>query len=177
MWFYTGMSQPGAKVITRKHAHLDSNVGPSSPLSRGKSLIFFLRLNGVLNLAPLEGSSCSVRIYQRRRVSSTEMEVTDTSVGVSAIDCGKRRQFSVQSRHASIQVGRAPSLARVKEGGMLGLSLDSLALGEGSGVLGGERCTSPVSLKTCNGFCEREDAPLRSATVVCCLHVCACVRA
>ena len=94
------------------------------------------------------------------------MEVTDTSVGVSDIDSGKRRQFSVQSRHASIQVGRAPSLARVKEGGMLGLSIDSLVPGEGSGVLGGERCASPVSLRSCNGYCEHEDNSLRSATVV-----------
>ncbi|KAI1797332.1 peptidase C14 [Ganoderma leucocontextum] len=139
------MSQADVKVITRKHAHPDSNGGPSSPLNR-------------------EGSSCNIRIYQRRRVSETEMEVTDTSVGVSDINDGKQRQFSVQSRHASIQVGRAPSLARVRENGVLGLSIDSLA--EGSGVLGGERCASPVSLRSCNGFCDPEENPLRSATVL-----------
>ncbi len=94
------------------------------------------------------------------------MEVTDTSVGVSNLDDGRRRQFSVQSRRASVEVGRAPSLARVKEGGMPGLSIDSLA--EGSGVLDVERCASPISLKACDGFCEHEDDPLRSATVVSC---------
>ncbi|PIL35792.1 hypothetical protein GSI_02522 [Ganoderma sinense ZZ0214-1] len=139
------MSQAGVKVITKKHAHPDNNAGPSSPLSR-------------------EGSSCSVRIYQRRRVSETEMEVMDTSVGVSNTDDGRRRQFSVQSRRASVQVGRPPSLARVRESEIIAPRIDTLV--EGSGILDGERCASPVSLKACNGFCEHEDNPLRSATVL-----------
>lgn len=171
------MSQAGAKVITRKLAHPDSNAGPSSPLTRGKitRLLcpFFTLEQQSADAASAEGSSCSVRIYQRRRVSETEMEVTDTSVGVSNTDNGRRRQFSVQSRRSSIQVGHTPSLTRVRESEILGPRIDTLV--EGSGILDGERCASPVSLKACDGFCEHEDNPLRSATVVSCF-VCPCLR-
>ncbi|TBU49820.1 peptidase C14 [Dichomitus squalens] len=146
------MSEAGVKVITKKQRHPDSRErisAPSSPLSKEGS------------------SSCSVRIYQRKRVSENEMEVTNTSVGVIDIDGGKKRQFSVESRRASVQVRRSLSIAQVIENSALGLSIDSL-VDDGAGLLDMERCASPDSYRLCNGFCEPEPggSSARSATVM-----------
>ena len=113
-----------------------------------------------------EGSStCSVRIYQRNRVSENEMEVTNTSVGVSDIDEGKKRQFAVQNRRTSVHVRRSLTLAQAIGHGTLGLSMDSLA-DDGDAVLGVERCASPVSYRECDGFCPTAESTARSASVV-----------
>ncbi|RPD69581.1 hypothetical protein L226DRAFT_575568 [Lentinus tigrinus ALCF2SS1-7] len=127
------MSQSGVKVITKRHSHAEGEAhSASSPPTR-------------------ENSLCSVRIYQRRRTSGSQMEVVNTSVGVT--DDGKRRQFSVQSRRTSVQCKPTLrlSLAQVVEGDQ---SMVSLAEDEAW-----PRCSSPTSIKTCSGFCEATDRP------------------
>ena len=93
------------------------------------------------------------------------MEVTNTSVGVSDIDDGKKRQFAVQNRRTSVQVRRSLTLAQAIGNGTLGLSMDSLA-DNGDAVLGVERCASPVSYRECDGFCPTAESTARSASVV-----------
>ncbi|KAI0685062.1 caspase domain-containing protein [Cerioporus squamosus] len=127
------MSQSGVKVVTKRHSHPDSKGKPQSASSSPTR----------------ESSLCSVRIYQRRRTSESQMEVINTSVGVT--DDGKRRQFSVQSRRASVQCKPTLSLAQVTEGEQ---SILSLAEEEAW-----PRCSSPTSIKTCSGFCEAADKP------------------
>ncbi len=98
-----------------------------------------------------------MRIYQRRRTSESQMEVINTSVGVT--DDGKRRQFSVQSRRASVQCKPTLSLGQVAEGDQSMLSLDEEDAWP--------RCSSPTSIKTCSGFCEAVDPPPDGPSVVC----------
>lgn len=99
-----------------------------------------------------------MRIYQRKRLSDKEMGIFDTSVGVTNSEDGQR-SFSVQSRRASVPCKPSLSLAQVMEGAQ---SMDSLD--EESNF--GPRCTSPTSIRACTGFCEAEDKPPGSGTIV-----------
>ncbi|TFK85483.1 hypothetical protein K466DRAFT_601123 [Polyporus arcularius HHB13444] len=127
------MSQSDVKVITKRHSNPDSRE----------------RAQNASTAPTRENSLCSVRIYQRRRTSESQMEVINTSVGVT--DDGKRRQFSVQSRRASVQCKPTLSLGQVAEGDQSMLSLDEEDAWP--------RCSSPTSIKTCSGFCEAVDPP------------------
>ncbi|KAI0754083.1 caspase domain-containing protein [Daedaleopsis nitida] len=139
------LSQSGVKVITKKHANKGKDKADGRSAS-GPSR---------------ENSACSVRIYQRRRVSENEMQVIDHAVGVTNSEDGKHRQFSVQSRRrTSVQCKPSLSLAQVVEGAQ---SMDSLDEG-GEGF--GPRCASPTSIKTCTGFCDPDDAPIEGGTVM-----------
>lgn len=99
-----------------------------------------------------------MRIYQRKRLSDKEMGIFDTSVGVTNSEDGQR-SFSVQSRRASVSCKPSLSLAQVMEGAQ---SMDSLDEEPNFGP----RCTSPTSIRTCTGFCEAEDKPPGSGTIV-----------
>ncbi|KAI0687556.1 caspase domain-containing protein [Earliella scabrosa] len=140
------MSQSGVKVITKKHPPRDN----SSKAAAGNT-----------SSAPTrENSACSVRIYQRKRLSDKEMGIFDTSVDITSSQDGER-SFSVQSRRTSVQLKPSLSLAQVLEGAQ---SMDSLD--EDGEVLGGPRCASPTSMRTCNGFCEADDKPPGGGTVL-----------
>ena len=80
-----------------------------------------------------ENSVCSVRIYQRKRVSEDEVEVFNTLVDVADSQDGKRRRFSVRSRRASVKP--TLSLAQVAEGS---LSPEDTEFGS--------RCSQPTSI-------------------------------
>ena len=82
------------------------------------------------------------------------MDVTQTKDG-------KPGSYSVQTRRKSIR--QSSSLAQVLEDKALMLSTDSLEKDEETF---GPRCSSPTSIRKCNGFCDRTDIPPVGATVV-----------
>ena len=161
------VSQSGVRVIMKRHSHpggfeQGTNDSSSSPPGRSRGefptprakLQILSRLSSIpLPLFPQRACSrtssrtenstglCSVRIYQRRRVSDAEVELVNTSVDVTSAGKGKRR-YSVRSRRSSVRQGtaqsqahgqsRSQSLAQVVEGeaGPLSMSL-SLSITEG----------------------------------------------
>ncbi|KAI0628661.1 peptidase C14, caspase domain-containing protein [Trametes polyzona] len=134
------MSQPGVKVIARKHSTS-------------------LRRSSTFSSAARKSSTSSVRIYQRKRVSHDEVLILDTSVDILN-GSGKTRQFSVHSQPASVKRRPSSMLSQLLEG-----RLSQLSVGSSDGVgsiqedFDAPVCASPTDMRACNGWCEKPDVP------------------
>ncbi|TFK85489.1 hypothetical protein K466DRAFT_654229 [Polyporus arcularius HHB13444] len=79
------MSQAGVKVVTRRAKRVHPDV-------KGKE-----------KASPDAHSKPSVRIYQQKRLSNTQMEKIDVVVAVTVSQDGMRRELSYSSRRSSVQ--------------------------------------------------------------------------
>ncbi|KAI0659937.1 caspase domain-containing protein [Cubamyces menziesii] len=146
------MSQTGVKVITTKHPRGDRRAKhQSSTGSRTKA-----------------STTCSVRIYQRKRVSQDEVLAYDTSVGVCDSDNGKTRQFSVYRQPSrSIKRRKNTTLSMLLE--VYGSDISIAAIAQNPDIaeeFDVPMCSSPVDMRPCNGFCEKVDTPASGPSVI-----------
>ncbi|KAI8974821.1 caspase domain-containing protein [Trametes punicea] len=139
------MTQAGVKVIKKKMSRSSESRRQESSASQSSR----------------KTSTCSVRIYQRKRVSQDEVLVFDTSVGVIDLENGKTRQYSVYSQPSrSVKLRRSTTLSMLLEVCGSDLSLEVVAQGtDAIEELDVPRCDSPTDLRTCNGFCEKTELP------------------
>ncbi|KAJ8463552.1 hypothetical protein ONZ51_g10191 [Trametes cubensis] len=121
-----------------------------------------------ISLLSEASTTCSVRIYQRKRVSQDEVLAYDTSVGVCDSDNGKTRQFSVYRQPSrSIKRRKNTTLSMLLE--VYGSDISIAAIAQNPDIaeeFDVPMCSSPVDMRPCNGFCEKVDTPASGPSVI-----------
>ncbi|RDX51622.1 hypothetical protein OH76DRAFT_1481169 [Lentinus brumalis] len=119
------LSQAGVKAVTRRAKRVHHDVK-----EKGKA--------SATTTPSREGSGCSVRIYQRKRLSNDQMETIDVAATVTVLHELQQSAFSVQCKPSA-------SISQILEGDG---SVDSLADND----VDIPRCALSVDME-CAGFC------------------------